>query len=1068
MSDDPICVDGHRFSQRLERFGPGTWYAIENHPERLGRVVPARLGGATLEQVLAAAPAASALDHPRIIRFHGARLLPGRPAHLALVTDTYDDIRSIERVLLPRAPMREIEVLHILRELVDGLDAIAGRPHAHGWLTPTRIFLDEDSHIVLTNPWVGWVEDCLQQARSTDTTDWQYTWVAPECTATPGSADVVSDLFVACAIGYALVTGATPFDSDTVLGLGTGLLPTTPDPRSANPSVSAGFAELLMTGLDLDRRGRFQDPASLRAAIDGVLGRRSQVVERAGAGADIAVPPPTAPRSAASAPPAPTAAPLATARPPAPAPTPAGGGGGGAPPLRSIAIEDASAPDARSTSATGRPGVGAGARRRNSDALGAPRRGRERSGRPPLGLLVGIGLPVLGLLGLLAWVIVDGGGDQLQSGTAPTMAETARPEERPATRSEPAPRVRTGPFGLSPPPPERDEAAAPVVVDGPAPAGDPLEPVPRATRAEDDTRPSTPRAEVVELDGVHLSAVASTRRYRLTRAERGARPYTDRDYTIRELPDRFAGGVLVQVADEDKSRTSTPGETTIALELERPATVIVVRPEEIREMPWLAGWTRLEDRIQVRQNPGWCALYARNFPAGSVALQANDAAGNASSHYFVLVVARDQQDPTAVLGADATDPPPATDPAIGADEAPPSEPTAADPVVVTSAVAAGDDDDAEEQPDGAAAPAPNLTTIRARHAELLAARALRPEVIAATPTRARSLLATLAPHWREVFGEVLTAHDALRAELAQHPDLSAESPVITLRSGQSAAVVAADADGLEVRLGSGSGTGRVGWNLLTFEQTLDLWATVHWRQRDDQRYLLCRALLGPVPTDLVTQRTAMVELQRELDPELPAQSEEILLLAEDAELQPAADGNDHWELVAADGDILGSRVWRSSDMNRGAGNEESHRLPSEESSLRYRFHALGGVPYHMRIRGRRTREGWAHDCVAVVFEGAATVQGEPRLGPLAPELSPRAASFNGWEHLAGWRWLEARVNRKNGQTIRSGHTEVVFAQTGWYHLRLHSLQGPLEIDAVWLSTGHPKLPHDAYVPDELR
>ncbi|MDA3960458.1 MAG: hypothetical protein PF961_06685, partial [Planctomycetota bacterium] len=275
MPDDPQQINRFTCTQRVERFGKGRWFEAQDDAGLSGflaRSIPAEFGHLSVDEVIAAAEPCLALDHDRVLRLHLAERV--QDDKVAIVTDPYDDLRNLDRVVLPRCPLNEREALSILREIVDGIEAIDGLPHAHGWLTPTQIFFDDDSHVVIANPWVGWVEDLLGQMKTSGTTEWSYTFASPETMNAADTVDLASDLFSAVAIFFTMITGEPPFDSNTALIVSPDLPIPTPEVRTHRADASDAAVAILQHGLQFERDARYTSADDLRADIDAALRRQ--------------------------------------------------------------------------------------------------------------------------------------------------------------------------------------------------------------------------------------------------------------------------------------------------------------------------------------------------------------------------------------------------------------------------------------------------------------------------------------------------------------------------------------------------------------------------------------------------------------------------------------------------------------------------------------------------------------------------------------------------------------------------------------------------------------------------
>jgi hypothetical protein len=150
------------------------------------------------------------------------------------------------------------------------------------------------------------------------------------------------------------------------------------------------------------------------------------------------------------------------------------------------------------------------------------------------------------------------------------------------------------------------------------------------------------RDVIVITDPELVDVVQPTKLDAIRVAQRGAKHYVDRDFTIAELPDQLAGGVLIPGANDDK-RLAQP-EDYLVFDLKRDATVYVAAdargaPEAADWWPgWLdaAGFTRTG--MTIRTDDTTFAVLSAELPTGRVTLGPNSAPTDSSSSYFTIVI----------------------------------------------------------------------------------------------------------------------------------------------------------------------------------------------------------------------------------------------------------------------------------------------------------------------------------------------------------------------------------------------------------------------------------------------
>ena len=114
----------------------------------------------------------------------------------------------------------------------------------------------------------------------------------------------------------------------------------------------------------------------------------------------------------------------------------------------------------------------------------------------------------------------------------------------------------------------------------------------------------------------------------------GERPYTDRDYRLKKLPDRWHKARLVRTSMDD-DYAAAPRHLVVTLE--QPAEFAVALDTRGDHPPdWMRDWSATADRLWVDEQE--YRIYTREFPAGEVVLGGNDRRQTgARSNYVVLV-----------------------------------------------------------------------------------------------------------------------------------------------------------------------------------------------------------------------------------------------------------------------------------------------------------------------------------------------------------------------------------------------------------------------------------------------
>ncbi len=124
-----------------------------------------------------------------------------------------------------------------------------------------------------------------------------------------------------------------------------------------------------------------------------------------------------------------------------------------------------------------------------------------------------------------------------------------------------------------------------------------------------------PHMEFSEQEGYYLSYV-----------DVGDQYYTDRDYTITELPDQFKNCIWIKTLDSEKYLTD---DNYIQFQLKRDATVYIAYDNRASSVPqWLSSrFEQTEYTIQNSDEESNFTVWKGQFTAGDVTLGANSASG---------------------------------------------------------------------------------------------------------------------------------------------------------------------------------------------------------------------------------------------------------------------------------------------------------------------------------------------------------------------------------------------------------------------------------------------------------
>ncbi len=266
---------GFRINRRLGTGGMGeVWLAEQlmmERPVALKILTPALTQDQRfVDRFLQEAKIAARLNHPNIVPAYDAGVDKG----LYYLATGYVEGESLDRRLLRDKRIPEKEALRIVRAIALALQYAWNQYQLlHRDLKPGNIMIARDGNVLLMDMGISKsLRDRSADKTQSDTFLGTPYYVSPELVRGEKSPDERSDIYSLGATLYHLVTGATPYDAETTMGILTRhLSDPLPDPRDAVPSLSKPCAALIEVMMAKDRRSRPADWEQTLLDIDRVL-----------------------------------------------------------------------------------------------------------------------------------------------------------------------------------------------------------------------------------------------------------------------------------------------------------------------------------------------------------------------------------------------------------------------------------------------------------------------------------------------------------------------------------------------------------------------------------------------------------------------------------------------------------------------------------------------------------------------------------------------------------------------------------------------------------------------------
>ncbi len=186
------------------------------------------------------------ISHPAVIALHDMGI--DEPSQTPYLVMEFIQGQSLEK-LLEKGSIPCSKACAWAAEVATALGVAHRRGVIHGDVKPANILITEDDRVKLTD--FGMARLASRDSKDTPLLGSPAYWCPEQIVGKP--QDARSDIFSLGVVMYEMVTGHRPFDADSLQGICSRILSSTPLPAShANPSVPAAFNELIASCLAKD------------------------------------------------------------------------------------------------------------------------------------------------------------------------------------------------------------------------------------------------------------------------------------------------------------------------------------------------------------------------------------------------------------------------------------------------------------------------------------------------------------------------------------------------------------------------------------------------------------------------------------------------------------------------------------------------------------------------------------------------------------------------------------------------------------------------------------------------
>ncbi|MFQ5593920.1 MAG: protein kinase [Anaerolineae bacterium] len=218
------------------------------------------------------AQAAANLTHPNIVNVFDI----GQAGERHYIVMEYVDGRNLKELIRDQAPLSVERALDLATQVAAAVAHAHAAGIIHRDLKPQNILVDADDRVKVTDFGIA---RAMSAASFTDTGVVLGTahYLSPEQAAGDPTTPA-TDVYALGVVLYEMLTGRTPFDAETTVGVALKHLQATPMPiQQLNPRVPAPVAAIVNRSMAKDPAQRYADAGALTAALRAVRDWGEQV-----------------------------------------------------------------------------------------------------------------------------------------------------------------------------------------------------------------------------------------------------------------------------------------------------------------------------------------------------------------------------------------------------------------------------------------------------------------------------------------------------------------------------------------------------------------------------------------------------------------------------------------------------------------------------------------------------------------------------------------------------------------------------------------------------------------------
>jgi serine/threonine protein kinase len=236
------------------------------------KLFPAELArGEARERFVQEARVVGQISHPSVIALHDMGI--DEPTQTPYLVMEYIKGQSLEK-LLEKGSIPHTKACAWVAEVATALAVAHRKGVIHGDVKPANILIAEDDRLKLTD--FGMARLASRDSKDTPLLGSPAYWCPEQIVGKP--QDARSDIFSLGVVLYELVTGRRPFDAESLQGICSRILSSTPLPPShANPSIPVALNEVIASCLAKDPTQRCASAETLAERLHPLARRNAGV-----------------------------------------------------------------------------------------------------------------------------------------------------------------------------------------------------------------------------------------------------------------------------------------------------------------------------------------------------------------------------------------------------------------------------------------------------------------------------------------------------------------------------------------------------------------------------------------------------------------------------------------------------------------------------------------------------------------------------------------------------------------------------------------------------------------------